>query len=138
MALVQINKNPSRRDLAWFGVLFAFFFGLLGFFSYRRHGLGTAATLLWGAAVVVPVVYYAIPPLRRPIFLGWIYLVYPIGLAVSFIVLGLVYFLVVTPVGLALRLTGRDPMERAFQPSRQSYWIEHRTGGEAARYFRQY
>jgi hypothetical protein len=49
-----------------------------------------------------------------------------------------VYFGVVTPVGLLLRLTGRDPLQRAFDLGRASYWTEHRTGDDPRRYFRQY
>jgi hypothetical protein len=138
MALVQLNRNPSQRDLTWFGLLFGLFFGLLGLLSWWRHGLGLAPEILWGLAVAVPLVYYAIPPLRRPIYVGWVTLVYPIGLVVSFVVLGVVYYLVVTPVGLALRLSGRDPMQRAFDPSRKSYWLPHQGDPSAARYFRQY
>ena len=138
MALVQLNRNPSRKDLRWFGLLFGAFFGLLGALAWRRHGFGLAAEILLGVAVVVPIAYYAFPPLRRPIYVGWITLVYPVGLAVSFTVMALVYFAVITPVGLALRLAGRDPMQRAFEPARPSYWVEHPTGGEAPKYFRQY
>ncbi len=141
MALVQINKNPSRKDLRWFGVLFAAFFGLVGFLTWRRHGYGSppaTAQLLWGIGVVVPAVYYAIPPLRRPIYLGWMYLVFPIGMVVSHVVMAVVYYGVVTPVGLAVRVFGKDPLQRAFDRTAASYWIPHRTGDDSARYFRQY
>jgi hypothetical protein len=138
MALVRLNKNPSRKDLAWFGVLFAAFFGIVGYLAWRKPGTQQLGLVLWGAAVVVPAVYYAIPPLRRPIYLGWMYLAFPIGLAVSYAVLAFVYFVVVTPIGLVLRLTGRDPLQRAFERARTSYWIEHRTGEDSTRYFGQY
>lgn len=138
MPLVQLKKDPSRKDLNWFGVLFAAFFGLAGLLTWRRHGLGSGALLLWALAVLVPAVYYAVPSLRRPIYLGWMYLVFPIGMVVSFVVLALVYFGVVTPVGLVARLTGFDPLKRAFEPTRASYWVEHPTGDQSTRYFRQY
>lgn len=138
MPLVQINKNPSRRDLNWFGALFAAFFGFVGLLASRRPGWEGAAPVLWTVAVAVPAVYYAIPPLRRPIYLGWTYLVLPLGLVVSFAVLAIVYFAVITPIGLLLRLAGRDPLERAFEPARASYWVEHHTGEDSTRYLRQY
>lgn len=138
MALVQINRNPSRRDLAWFGVLFAAFFGLLGFFAWRKSGFGGAAPVLWGIGVAVPAIYYAIPGIRRPIYVGWMFLAYPIGLAVSYAVLAVIYFLVFAPIGLFLRLVGRDPLHRAFDRAAGTYWVDHRTGRETARYFSQY
>jgi TRAP-type C4-dicarboxylate transport system permease small subunit len=138
MALIQINKNPSSRDLNWFGILFAAFFGLVGWLAWRRFGSERAALVLWGIGVVLPVIYYAIPGLRRPIYLAWMYLAFPIGLVVSYVVLALVYFAVFAPVGLIMRLVRHDPLQRAFDSARKTYWVEHRTGGPKSRYFSQY
>ncbi len=138
MALIQINKDPSARDLKWFGALFGAFFGLAGALVWWRSGSLRFATLLWALAVVVPAAYYALPPLRRPMFLGWTYLAFPIGLIVSYLVLAAVYFLVFAPMGLVMRALGYDPLKRAFDPRTASYWIDHRTGSDPSRYFNQY
>ena len=47
--------------------------------------------------------------------------VFPIGWVVSHLLLGVVYFLVLTPIGLTLRALGRDPLERRFDQSASSY-----------------
>ena len=44
-------------------------------------------------------------------FLGWMYAAFPIGWTISHLLLLAVYYFVLTPVGLALRLTGRDPVD---------------------------
>ena len=138
MALIQINKNPSSRDLNWFGILFAVFFGLVGLLARHRYGSERVALVLWTIGVVVPAIYYAIPGLRRPIFLAWMYLAFPIGLVVSYVMLALIYFAVFAPVGLIMRLVRYDPLQRAFDPARKTYWVDHRTGGQPSRYFSQY
>jgi hypothetical protein len=138
MALIQINKNPSRKDLNWFGILLAAFFGLVGWVAWHKFGNQQVARVLWGIGVVLPAVYYAIPRVRRPIFLAWMYLAFPLGLVVSNVVLILVYFAVFMPVGLIMRLVGHDPLQRAFDTAKRTYWVEHRTGGEKSRYFRQF
>jgi hypothetical protein len=138
MAIVKLNRDPSPRDLRWFGILFAVFIGLFGLVAWRRWGSLDAARVIWAVAVVVPAVYYAVPGLRRSIYVGWMYLVYPVGLVVSYAVLALVYFGVITPVGSLLRVFGRDPLQRAPDPARASYWVEHSTGDDAARYFKQF
>ena len=138
MALVRINKNPSARDLNWFGALFAGFFGLLGLLSWRKSGMGPATEALFIVAVLVPLVYYAIPAIRRPFFLLWMYVAFPIGFVLSHVILVVIYFLVFTPVAVILRLSGKDPLERRFDPQRKSYWIEVSTGAETSRYFSQY
>jgi TRAP-type C4-dicarboxylate transport system permease small subunit len=138
MALIQINKNPSSRDLNWFGILFAAFFGLVGWLAWRRFGSERTALVLWGIGVVIPAIYYASPGLRRPIYLAWLYLAFPIGVVVSYVVLAFVYFAVFAPVGLIMRLVRHDPLQRAFDSARKTYWVEHRTGGQTSRYFSQY
>jgi hypothetical protein len=37
--------------------------------------------------------------------------------------LGMVYYLLITPIGLALRLVGKDPLDRKIEPERESYWL---------------
>lgn len=53
-----------------------------------------------------------------------------LGLALSAIVtpfvLGVVFFLVVTPIGLLLRAAGKRPLALRFEPARESYWQERR------------
>jgi hypothetical protein len=45
------------------------------------------------------------------------------------IVMRLLFFGVVTPIGLAMRLTGRDPLRRRHDPTATSYWIVRRPPG---------
>ena len=76
--------------------------------------------------------------LRRPAYAAWMAVFHPVGLAVFHGLLAVVYFGVVTPLGLGLRLLGRDPLGRQLrrrQPG--SYWLAHRPGSDPARYLRQ-
>lgn len=40
------------------------------------------------------------------------------------LLLGVVFYLVLTPLGLLMRWLGKDPMQRGFRPDRSSYWQE--------------
>ena len=138
MAAVEINKNPSRRDLLIFGLLFVAFAGILGAVAQWRWHAPTVARGIWAIGAVISLGYFLVPPLRRPIYLGWVYLTFPIGFVVSHILLAIVFYAVVTPIGLILRLLGRDPMKRKFDPSQKSYWIPIDPDPAPERYFRQY
>ena len=137
MALLEINKEPTSRELKWFGALFGPFFLLFGGIAYWK-GFIEFAYVLWALAVIVPVIFFAIRATRKSIYMGWMYLVYPIGWMISHLVLAITYFFVLMPIGLIIRLTGRDPMTRRFEPDVQSYWVEHRPDKEPSRYFRQF
>ena len=138
MAVIEI-KDPTPRDLKWFGPLFLLFFGLVGgILSWRGVDLQVAYTL-WAAAAVIVVVYYAVPSLQKKIYLGWIYAVYPIGFVLSHVIMGVVYYLVVSPVGLMMKLVGRDPLARSLDKGAKTYWVEHRPADrDPGSYFRQF
>jgi hypothetical protein len=138
MALIEINKNPSPRDLRWFGVIVAAVLGLIGLVARFLWAAPKVAMVLWIAAAAIFVVYYAVPPLRRWMYIGWMYLVFPIGFVIGHVLLGIAYYLVLTPVGLLMRLFRYDPMTRRFEPDAASYWIERRPADDKKRYFRQF
>lgn len=137
MAVIQINKNPSRRDLTIFGLLFLAFAGLVGWmFLWRAHA-PVVARAVWIAGAAITAVFFAVPPLRKPIYLGWIYATYPIGFVLSHVLLALIYYGVFTPIGVVMRLLGNDPMARRFDRSAESYWIAHDPHKSVERYFHQ-
>ena len=139
MSVIEIRKNPSRRELAWFGLLLALFFGVIGgLVTWHAGGPTVLARVLWFVGVGLAIVYYAIPPVRRPIYLGWIYGTYPIGWVISHVILALVYYGVVTPVGLVMRAAGHDPMQRRLDPNAATYWVEREEAPELPQYFKQF
>jgi len=138
MAMIEINKKPSRRELNWFGALFASCFGLFAGLIWWRFDAPRVAQVIWVGAAAITVVYYSVPPLRRLLYIGWMYAVFPLGWTVSHLILVIVYYVVVTPTGLIMRLFGHDALQRRVDNESQSYWLEHRPGGDPARYFRQF
>ena len=57
---------------------------------------------------------------------------------INHVVLGFVYYLAVTPIGLIMRLVGYDPMKRRFDSSAESYWIARKPGRGPSSYFQQF
>jgi hypothetical protein len=138
MALLEFNRNPSPRDLRWFGLVLAAALCTLGGIAYWRTRSTPVAAGIAGAGVLIGVAYYAVRPARRPIFLAWGGLTYPLGLALSFVVLSVIYFLVITPVGLIMRLVGRDPMCRRFDRAAATYWRPRPPARDPQSYFSQF
>ena len=55
---------------------------------------------------------------------------------VSPVILGLIFFGLFTPIGVVMRLAGRDAMKRAWEPARPSYWERREPPGPAEDSFR--
>ncbi len=138
MPLVEINKNPSPRELRWFGLILVAFCGLMSGLLYAKFRWPVAAWIPGGVAIAVAAVYYALPALRRPIYLGWMYAFLPLGMVMSFLLLMAIYFLVFTPIGLVMRLMGRDRIPRRFDRQAATYWVKRPPARPPESYFRQF
>jgi hypothetical protein len=139
MSVVQINTNPTRRQLNQFGFIWMGFLALFGVIAQLKFENPALAKGLWVVAVVVPIIGWLAPAFMKVVFLGLSYLAWPIGFVVSHVVLAAVYYLVLTPIGLIMRLVGYDAMKRRFDHEAASYWVERpQSGAETKSYFRQF
>jgi protein-S-isoprenylcysteine O-methyltransferase Ste14 len=136
MAVIQINRQPSRRDLKVFGWILAVVFAGVGAWLWWRAGLRTSAVGTWIVGGALVVAYLALPALRRPLYVGWICAFYPLGWLLSHVALAVVYYVVLTPIGLVRRLVGGDPLRRRFDRDADTYWIERAKPPDKASYLR--
>jgi len=135
--MIEIDKNPSPRTLRQFSLAAAVFAALVGYFAFASAGSWTTAAVIWAAGSVVATMGLARPPCVRPVYLCISYIAAPVGIVVSLIVLGIVYYGVVTPTGIVMRLAGRDPLQRRRDPAAETYW-QQRKETPPERYFRQF
>ncbi len=138
MAVLDINTNPTRHDLRWFGRLLPVFVAVVGAVVWQRTGSLTPAVWVWGVGALLSAVFAAWPAGRTRIYVGWTYAVFPIGWVLSHLLLGVIYFLVITPIGIALRVLRGDPLDRDFKREAPSYWSTHTPPARVDRYLRQF
>lgn len=137
MALLEFDE-PTAAALRWWGLPFALFFALVGALVWTQAGSPIAAQGVWAAAGSIVVIYYAMPRSRRAIYRAWMLAGYPIGWLMSHMVMAATYYLVLTPIGLLLRASGRDMMQRRFDSQTNSYWQPRRERADRSSYFRQF
>ena len=115
---------PSNRS---FGGLFVVVFAALATWTWARGGSWYVA---WAAlAALTLVVTLAAPQRLTPLNRLWMRFAALLHRVVSPVVLGVMFFALVTPFGVIRRLAGRDPMARRFEPGASTYWIERRPPG---------
>lgn len=114
--------DTSPKKLRGFGLIVGAVFILLGswFFwkgvSPWRFVFGFIGTSLVTAGLIAP-------RALRTIYKGWMGFAFGVGWIVSRIILALLYYVVVTPVGLAARLLGKKFMDIDMRKKKDSYWI---------------
>ncbi len=117
-------KGSSNRS---FGMVFAVFFALVAVLPLRRrHPVRWWALALSACFLVVALMR---PSWLTPLNRLWTKLGLLLGRIVSPIVTALLFFLVVTPTGMILRLRRKDPLRLSFDAAASSYWIERQPPG---------
>jgi len=125
-----MQAKPTGSSDRAFGLVFAAFFlivALLPLWSgrgVRLWSLGVAALFL-ALALTIPAV---LAPLNR----AWTAFGNLLHRIVSPVALAILFYLVVAPTGLVMRLLGKDPLRLKLDPAARSYWLERKPPGPSA------
>jgi hypothetical protein len=128
---------PARLTAAEgrkFGLTVGLAFAVIGALLVWRHH-PRRATIAFALAAALILAALAIPTLLGPVQQGWMGLAHLISKVTTPIFMGVVYFVVITPIGWARRLGGKSMTARA--PRGESRWVAH-TPVEADRMERQF
>lgn len=139
MSMVTINWIPDKKQLRTFGIIALAASVCLCLLLYLLKGMSIQLSLIIiFIGLLIFISSRVSLKLTKLIYLGLTLATLPIGLAVSFIVLAVFYFLLLTPLALIFRLMGRDVLGLRFKSEATTYW-EKRTGSPPLeRYFRQF
>jgi hypothetical protein len=111
--------NVKRKDNITFGILFFILFLIIGLYPLKSGG----TTRIW--SVIISSAFLIITIIRPNLlsFLNrlWIQFGILLGKMISPIVMGLVFFFVVTPIGILIRILKKDVM--GLKRGASSYWI---------------
>jgi hypothetical protein len=118
---------PSERS---FGLLFGAVFALLAGYGWFFKSWPLAVVLLLVAVALAFVLLgFVAPKVLRPLNWLWFQLGLLLGKIVSPLVLGAIFFLMLTPVSLVTRLFGRDELRLKRKASQTSYWLDRAPPG---------
>lgn len=105
-----------------FGLVFAGFFAIVGLWPLFKG----EEVRLW--ALILAALFLAVsflrPQLLKPLNRVWFLFGLLLHKVVSPLIMGLLFFLTVTPVALLMRMSGKDPLRLKRDPSVTSYWIK--------------
>ena len=128
-------KPVTRSSNRATGLVFAAVLAIIALWPLWSSGAIREWALI--AAAAIAIVALAIPRALGPLSRAWHGLGLIMHRVVSPLVMGLLFFLTVTPTGLLMRLFGKDPLRLRLDPGAKSYWIERRPPGPAPETMRQ-
>lgn len=127
------SKLPSERT---FGLVFVGIFLIAAAYGwYEQFSNAWVYTFLILASILLFCVLVA-PKLLRPLNKAWYQLGLFLGRFVSPIVLGILFFIVITPVAIVMRLSGRDALKLRKQDV-SSHWIDRKPPGPEPESFKE-
>jgi len=112
-------KLPTNPKFGWF---FAAVFAAVAVYAYWK-GWNTLALIALIVAVLFAFVTLLVPQFLTPLNRLWYELGVLLGKIVSPIVLGIIFFVLITPISLFVRLFGRDEL-KIKKRSVESYWVD--------------
>lgn len=123
------GSGPQSGSSRTFGLFFGALFGALGAWGVWR-GTSWAWTAV-GAGGVITALALAAPGVLRPANRAWFALGMMLARVVNPVVIGIMFFAVITPMGLLMRLVGKRPLSLHRDPASTTYWIARQPPGPA-------
>ena len=133
MATTQLHEDFSRTEHVKagsdrsFGLVFAGFFALMSALSWWRGHWAWHWAL--PVAAVFLVISYTYPKVLAPLNLLWMKFGLLLHKIVTPVILGLLFFVTITPIGLLARACGKDFLRLRLDRGAKSYWIERAPPG---------
>ena len=127
---LHADRPKTERELRKFGIVMAGAFAVVALILWVKSisyfplaGAISALFLLLGIGL---------PMTLRPVEYVWMKIAMLIGAVMTRVILSAVFLLAVTPIGIVMRLVGKDPL-RLKHTAKESYWIDADQDGTAAR-----
>ena len=122
----EVVSGSSNRS---FGFTFAIVFTIVAFWPLVRGRSVRVWALIAAAAFLLAAL--ALPRVLAPLSQLWLKFGLFLHACISPMIMGLVFYTTVTPIGLVRRLLGQDPLGLRFDSGAVTYWIERHPPGPA-------
>jgi len=114
------NIKGEKSDLRKFGVTMSIILIMIAGFLFWKEKESFQIFLTVG--VVLCVLGLAIPVVLKPIYWGWMIFATILGWIMTRVILSLLFYVMITPIGLISRLFGKQFLELKWDKSQKSYW----------------
>lgn len=139
----DVNWNPNIAERRKFGRSLVIGFPIVAIilalvFRITTNTWKPFPFWLGTIGLTLGVVFWILPQIARPFYSAWYFLACCMGFVVGNVLLSALFYLLVTPIGLAVRLSGRKLLCKCPDKSQVTYWREAQKVVDFKRYFRQF
>ncbi len=127
MILEEIKQiKRTNKDILNFGLLIGGIIAFVGFITIFYDS--SAFTYLIPFGFIVMLIGFIAPIILKPIYIMWMALAVVLGFISTRIILAILFYLVITPIGIVFRIMGKDLLNTKLDKNAKSYWLKRENG----------
>ena len=133
----SFHENMSERDGVKlgsersFGIVFATVFAIIAVLPIFTFDNNEVTVRVWAlmVAVLLAIITFVRPQLLSPFNKIWFRFGLLLHKIINPLVMGLMFFVVISPIGMLMRALGKTPIKKRFDQNIDSYWITREPPG---------
>ena len=114
------NIKSEKSDIRNFGITLGIILLLISGFLFWKEK--ESYQIFSGIGITLSLIAIAIPSFLKPVYWMWMIFGIILGWFMTRVILSLLFYIIITPIGLTLRLFGKQFLELRWDKSKESYW----------------
>lgn len=121
--LEEIKKIKSgKKELKEFGLTVGIVFILISGFLLWKKIENYFYFFIIGLLLVIFGLFFT--PVLKPLHKVWMMLALFLGYVMTRVILSILFYVIITPIGIFMKLIGNDLLDVNFNKKRESYWVQ--------------
>lgn len=120
MSHLDPKRPATTSELRQFGLLVGGAFAVIALITFWRHKPVLVVGVLGALGATLMLAGLALPALLSRIYVAWMALAVLLSKVTTPVFMGIIYFLVISPLGALMRLAGRNPLKSG---SVETKWV---------------
>ena len=120
----QISSSATIKQIRQFGLLVGIVLVAVGCWQLYRQIYPIVRIVLWSIGGFLFVSGLLWPQILKPLYVLWMLLAHMLSWVNTRIILGVIFYLIFTPIALVMRIAQRDGLQKKINKNASSYWTQ--------------
>jgi len=122
---IQINDlDTSPKEIKKFGLVIMVALTIIAAIIYFNSRDLIILAWLLGSGIILLVFAFLLPKVLVPIYKIWMSFAFILGSIISRVILTILFYFIITPIGITIKILGKDILSLKIEREKESYWIK--------------
>lgn len=117
------KKRNELTDIKQFGITLTVILAIFGTLHFIKHHI-VPAQWFFGISIALFLVSISMPKMLKPVYVIFLKVAHALGWFNTRVILILIYYMLITPIALIMRIFGKDLLNRKIDDKAPSYWVK--------------